>query len=171
MCIRDRSQGGEVAASAPAPQPDPPAAPSKKKTLFDLFSGSDGSAESPAQVAAPQQETQVAAVQPKAEPAPAPAPAPKPSPAPQAKPAGGSGYVVQLASFTSEAEAQSEYSRIKSQHPDAVGGLPQRIAQTKVGGSNRYQLGLGPVKSRAEATQVCSALFQAGERDCLVRPQ
>jgi cell division protein FtsN len=146
-------QGGTEAAPA-----------KKKKTIFDLFRGSD-------EATAPAEETQVAAVQPKTTTAAKPAPAPQEAPSPQQASTGGSGFVVQLASFRSQAEAQSEYGRLSSLYPTVVGGLPQRVAQSKVGGSTRYQLGLGPIKSRSEATRVCSALFQAGERDCIVRSQ
>ena len=79
--------------------------------------------------------------------------------------------MVQLSSFSSQSEAQTEYGRLSSLYPTVVGGLPQRVAEAKAGGSTRYQLGLGPVKTRADATRVCSALFQAGERDCIVRSQ
>ncbi len=168
------SQSGETTASAPVSQ-EGGAAPEpvkKKKTLLDLFSKSSDSTEAPAQVAEPEQ-TQTASLQPKPAPATpaaeaeaAPAPA-----APAAKPAGGAGYVVQLSSFSSQSEAQTEYGRLSSLYPTVVGGLAQRVAEAKVGGSTRYQLGLGPVKTRADATRVCSALFQAGERDCIVRSQ
>jgi len=58
-----------------------------------------------------------------------------------------------------------------SVHGEIAGstGLPQQIRQTSVGGSTRYQLGLGPLPSRSAATQVCSALITQGESDCIVR--
>jgi cell division protein FtsN len=148
--------------------------PAKRKTLFDLFKGGSSDAGSSA---APQaaEERQVASVDPVVtEPLPAPAPATKKTTAPQPEQqqaSSGGGYIVQLASFRSEAEAQSEYGRIKSQYPDVVGGLAPRISQASLGGSTRYNLGLGPVGSREQASKVCNQLFSAGERDCLVRSQ
>ena len=163
------SQGSEVAAGEPVSQQGAAPEPvKKKKTLLDLFSTSSENTETPAQVAAPEQ-TQTASLPPKT--TAAPAPEPEPAPAPAAKPASGTGYVVQLSSFSSQSEAQTEYGRLSSLYPTVVGGLPQRVAEAKVGGSTRFQLGLGPVKTRADATRVCSALFQAGERDCIVRSQ
>lgn len=79
--------------------------------------------------------------------------------------------MVQLASFRSEAEAKSEFSRLRSSYPEVIGELPSRISQASIGGSTRYRLGLGPVTTRDKATQVCNSLFSAGERDCLVRSQ
>jgi hypothetical protein len=165
----------QIASSEPISQQGgaAPAPAKKKKTILDLFRGSDeASAGAPAQAAPSTDETQVASLPaPKKTTAAKPAPAPEPEATPQQASTGGSGYVVQLASFRSQAEAQSEYGRLSSLYPTVVGGLPQRVAQSKVGGSTRYQLGLGPLKSRSEATRVCSALFQAGERDCIVRSQ
>ncbi|HUR42668.1 MAG TPA: SPOR domain-containing protein [Aestuariivirga sp.] len=144
------------------------AAPQRKRTLFDLFNGNKNN--SPAQDTAivkqsgsiepaPQQktaETKVASLQ--AEPAPE-------------KQSGGSGYVVQLASFRSQDEAQTEYARLRSKYPSVIGNLPSSITQATVAGSTRHRLGLGPVATRDQASQVCGSLIAAGERDCLVRKQ
>jgi hypothetical protein len=153
-----------IAEADPAPAPAP--APERKRSIMDLFRGGSDSA---GQAAEP--ETRVAAAP--VEPLPTPAkPARQASPQPQQQQdaaGGGSGYLIQLSSFRSEAEARTEYSRLSSLLPGVVGALPQRINQTSVGGSTRYQLGLGPLPSRSQATQVCSELFAAGEADCIVR--
>lgn len=145
-------------ATAPAP------ATKKRKTLFDLFNGDSSSGEGAA-APAPQQDTQVASLEPAKK-----QQAPQPAPAQQAS-SGGSGYLVQLSTFRSENEARQEYNRLRGQYPDVVGSLSPRIGQTSVGGSTRYRLGLGPVASRDQATNVCNSLFSGGERDCLVRSQ
>ncbi len=146
--------------------------PKKRRTLMDLFRSSEDSQQAQAtdelQVSSLQSEQAQPAPKPAAPRAAAPKPAPEPEPI-QAASAGG--YVVQLSSFRSEGEARSEYSRLSSLYPTVVGSLPQRVSQTKIGGSTRYQLGLGPMNSRSEATRVCSALFSAGETDCIVRGQ
>ncbi len=141
----------------------------KKKTLFDLLqttsksgstetaTGQSATAGTDTSAAAPDQ--QVASL---------------PEPAPQQKSATGttvSGYVVQLASFRSEAEAQTEYARLKAKYPGIIGGLPPRISQAAVLGSTRYRLGLGPMASRDSASKLCNSLVAAGERDCLIRKQ
>lgn len=142
--------------STALPDEATPAPERKKRTIMDLFRGNgmdDASADQP--------ETNVATVE---QPKPS-----MPDSEEAAQPATGSGFVVQLASFRSEADARKEYSRLSSLYPSVIGGLQQQIRQTSVGGSTRYQLGLGPLGSRSEATQLCSALINAGESDCIVR--
>jgi cell division septation protein DedD len=158
------SAGAETASNEAIAVPDQPAAPAEKKprSIMDLFRG-DG-ADDTAAAAPPQPRTQVAAVEP-----PPPAPAAPARQQAEAPPATGSGFVVQLSSFRSEADARKEYTRLAGAYPDVVGGLPQQIRQTSVGGSTRYQLGLGPLPSRSAATKVCSALITQGESDCIVR--
>ena len=136
-------------------------AQTKKKTIFDLFGGSGNQT-----AAAPQAETQVAAAPQRAK--QATAPAAKQAAVPQQASTGG-GYVAQLASFRSEAEAREEYLRLKGAYPAVVGALAPQIRAANVGGSTRYQLALGPVGSRAEASSVCSSLISAGESDSIVR--
>lgn len=145
---------------APAEAPPVAPAPAKKKTIMDLFRG--GSDDAGEQAAAAPAETQVASI----EQQPPPATAKKQAGAP---PATGSGFVIQLASFRTESDARKEYSRLSAAYPSVIGGLQQQIKPTSVGGSTRYQLGLGPLPSRSEATKVCSALITAGESDCIVR--
>jgi cell division septation protein DedD len=157
--------GGAVvdapAATAPAPAPV-----KKKRTIADLFRGDDGAndaAEAPAQQqsAAPAKQVQPAPQQ----------KAVQPAPAPQEAPAGGSGYVVQLASFANQSDATKEYGRLKSKHGGALSGLTPIVTQAVVGGSTRYRLAVGVMASREQASAVCSKLFAGGERDCLVRRQ
>lgn len=141
----------------------------KKKTLFDLLQATSKSGSTEA--AATQSGTAGADT---AGSAPDQQVASLPEPAPQQKGATGataSGYVVQLASFRSEAEAQTEYTRLKAKYPGIIGGLPPRISQAAVLGSTRYRLGLGPMASRDSASKLCNSLVAAGERDCLVRKQ
>ncbi len=143
---------GQVVGAAPAP--------TKKKTIFDLFGGDGGTA------SAPQAETRVAAAPQQTR--QATAPAAQQAAVPQQASTGG-GYVAQLASFRSDAEARQEYLRLKGAYPAIVGGLAQQIRPANVGGSTRYQLALGPMGSRAQASSICSALISAGESDCIVR--
>jgi cell division protein FtsN len=110
---------------------------------------------------APAPEQQVASVAP--EPIPAPEPAPQ-----QAKPAA-SGYVAQLASFRSEAEAMAEFDRLRAKHGNVLTGLSPRVVKATVAGGSRYRLGVGPLASRSAALKICNSLIAAGERDCLVR--
>jgi hypothetical protein len=112
----------------------------------------------------PQQ--QVASLpQPEAQPLPAPEPQ---QPVQQAKPSG-SGFIAQLASFRSEAEALAEYDRLRAKHGNVLNGLTPHIVKANIAGAPRYRLGVGPMATRTAASQVCNSLITAGERDCLVR--
>lgn len=153
-----------------ATQTPAPAPVKKKRTIADLFRSED-TADSDATPPAPVQQQQQQAAIPAKPIAPAPQPiVVQPAPQPQA-PAGGSGYVVQLASFSNQADASKEYGRLKAQHGAAIAGLSPIVTQAVVGGSTRYRLAVGVMGSKEQASAVCAKLFAAGERDCLVRRQ
>ncbi len=160
------ADGGQIA-SAPivvdqpvATQPAPVV--KKKKTLLGLFRGTNDQVPE-AQVAPAAPEQQVAAI-------PQPAPVQQQA-APAQVASTGSGYFVQLASFKSEAEASTEFGRLKAKYASIIGTLPSAINPATVGGSTRFRLAVGPLASRDQATKICSSLVAAGERDCLVRKQ
>jgi hypothetical protein len=111
----------------------------------------------------PEPQQQVASV------APEPVPAPTPEPAPQQAAPSSGGFVAQLASFRSEAEAMAEFDRLRAKHGAVLAGLSPRIAKANVAGSSRYRLGVGPLATKSAAAKVCNSLIAAGERDCLVR--
>jgi cell division septation protein DedD len=137
----------------------------KKKTLFGLLRGTNDQAPA-AQTATTTPivpEQQVASL-------PDPAPVQR-QVAPTQVASAGSGYFIQLASFKSEAEASTEFGRLKLKHASILGNLPSAINPATVSGSTRYRLAVGPLASRDEATRICSSLIAAGERDCLVRKQ
>lgn len=147
----------QPAATAPAP------VVKKKKTLFDLLRGTnDQSSAAQTVTTAPVPQQQVAAID--------PAPDQQQSATSQVTSAG-NGYFVQLASFKSEAEAKSEFVRLRSKHAGILGTLPSAINPATVGGSTRFRLAVGPLSSRDQATKICGSLVAAGERDCLVRKQ
>lgn len=162
----DPTDGGQIA-SAPiivdqpvATQPAPVV--KKKKTLLGLFKGTNDQVPEP-QVAPAAPEQQMASI-------PQPAPIQQQA-APTQVASAGSGYFVQLASFKSEAEASTEFGRLKAKYASIIGTLPSAINPATVGGSTRYRLAVGPLASRDQATKICSSLVAAGERDCLVRKQ
>jgi hypothetical protein len=137
----------------------------KKKTLFGLFNGTNNQAPV----------TQTAAttpVTPQQQVASLPQPAPvQPQTTPTQVAPVASGYFVQLASFKTEAEASTEFSRLKLKYASIIGSLPSTINPATVGDSTRYRLAVGPLPSHDQATNICSSLVAAGERDCLVRKQ
>lgn len=144
----------------------------KKKTLFDLLQNAGKSGGS-TETAASHSGTSGADTA-TSEPGQQVASLPEPAPSQQqgsANSAAAGGYVVQLASFRSETEAQTEYGRLKAKYPSIIGGMPPLVTKATVSGSTRYRLGLGPMASRDSASKLCNSLVAAGERDCLVRKQ
>ncbi|CAN5369031.1 hypothetical protein BH10PSE7_BH10PSE7_27550 [soil metagenome] len=123
-----------------------------------------------AQDAAPVQDVapdQAAQPEPLPEAAPPEAPPAKTAAVETEPKAAGGKYVAQLASFQSKAEAMAEYNRLQSQHGDVLNGLKPTVTASNISG--RFRLGVGPVATREEASNICNALISAGERDCLVR--
>jgi cell division septation protein DedD len=154
-------------ASQNAPAAPEVQAPAKRRTLADLLNGRSSEAQ-----AQPQAETRVAAAKPAAprraliQQQPAEALQDTQQSAPAAR-VGGGGFVAQFASFKSQAEASREFSRMQGRHPSILGGLSPVVNEVTVAGSKRYRLAVGPMGSRATASQLCSRLIQAGERDCV----
>jgi hypothetical protein len=98
-----------------------------------------------------------------------PEPAPKATTTTTTTSSGGTGYVAQVASLRSEAEARAELDRLRGSYGSLIGGLSTRITKATVAGTTRYRLGFGPLPSRSQAAKLCSSLIAAGERDCAVR--
>jgi hypothetical protein len=109
-------------------------------------------------------EQQQAALPPPSEPAPAPSEPTKAS--------GGEGFVMLFSSHRSEAEALAEFDRLRQRHAGLVGSLTPGVRKINLGSSGtRYQLSVGVIPTRDAAKSLCSSLFAAGEKDCIVRPR
>jgi hypothetical protein len=77
-----------------------------------------------------------------------------------------------FSSHRSEAEALAEFDRLRQSHAGLVGSLSPSVRKTNLGSSGtRYQLSLGVIPTRDAAKSLCSSLFAAGEKDCIVRPR
>jgi cell division septation protein DedD len=93
----------------------------------------------------------------------------EPSPALSAQPAL-KGFVIQLASYKSEADALAGYEKLRQQHANVVGSLRPGVEKSDLGtGTTFYRLHLGSFPSRQAANSACTSLLAAGERDCLVK--
>ena len=162
--------------AAPRPIAPPPAVPPRKVTNFN--SGRKVTNFTSAHPATsfkrpPQAPARVAALPPRTPPqAATPRARPPRATAPRAAAPTGKGYVVQLASYRSQADALREYQRIRARHARLLGALSPRIQKKNLGAAGTfYRLGVGPLASRAQASKLCNALIASGERDCLVRRQ
>lgn len=86
-----------------------------------------------------------------------------PSPA-----AAGGGYLVQVSSQSSEAEAQASYKMLQSKYPSVLGSHAPVIRRAELSGDKVvYRAMVGPFGSSAEASQFCGSLKTAGGQ-CLV---
>ncbi len=90
-----------------------------------------------------------------------PSPATKPSSTEEAKPAGGSGSVVQLGAFANQAQAERAWTALSTRFP-SVAALNKMIVPFS--GGIRLRAGAA---SAADAKQVCQTLKAAGE-NCFV---
>ena len=103
---------------------------------------------------------------------PAAAPAPRAA-APArvaAAPAGnGGGYLVQVSSQRSEADAQSSFRSIQSKYSTVLGDRQAVIRRADLGEKGTYYRAMiGPFSTREQAVQLCGSLKAAGG-DCVVQ--
>jgi hypothetical protein len=90
------------------------------------------------------------------------------NPAPAAS-GGGAGYVVQISSQRSEADAQASYRALQGKFPSVLGSRPPLIKRADLGEKGVYYRAMvGPFASSDEATQVCGNLKTAGGQ-CVVQ--
>ncbi|WP_298261322.1 SPOR domain-containing protein [Bradyrhizobium sp.] len=86
-----------------------------------------------------------------------------PSPA-----AAGGGYLVQVSSQSSEAEAQASYKMLQSKYPSVLRSHAPVIRRAELSGDKVvYRAMVGPFGSSAEASQFCGSLKSAGGQ-CLI---
>jgi hypothetical protein len=122
-----------------------------------------------------------AAPAPQPTPAPSPqaaAPTPRPTtPAPTANPpaptqvaaAASGGYLVQLSSQRSEAEAQAAFRSLQAKYPNVLGGRQAVVRRAELGERGVFfRAMVGPFASRDQASQFCGGLKAAGG-DCIVQ--
>jgi hypothetical protein len=87
----------------------------------------------------------------------------------QAVSAGGAGYVVQVSSQRSEADAQASYRALQGKFPSVLGSRAPLIKRADLGDKGVYYRAMvGPFASSEEAAQVCGNLKTAGGQ-CVVQ--
>src|SRR5215510_9783193 len=88
--------------------------------------------------------------------------------APEATESEASGFVVQLSSQKSEAEAQSSFRSLQAKFPNELGGLQPIIRRADLGSKGIfYRTLVGPFASAQEASQFC-ATYKAAGGQCVV---
>lgn len=145
----------DTAEAEPAPAPRQPAA----------------RAQPPAQAAAPRSANAPLSLSPNAPAARAAAPAAAPARTaslPPAAASGGGGYLVQVSSQRSEAEAQAAFQSLQGKFPGQLGGKQAVIRKVELGEKGTYYRAMVPAGDAAEANQMCSGMKAAGG-SCLVQ--
>jgi cell division septation protein DedD len=138
---------GASAAQAPTPAAAK-AAPARSSGPISLDPQSDAAAASRTRTAA-------------APPVPARA-------APDAMESAGEGFMVQLSSQKSEAEAQSSFRSLQAKFPNELGGMQPVIRRADLGSKGVfYRTMIGPFASAHEAGQFCAGYKAAGGQ-CVV---
>lgn len=90
------------------------------------------------------------------------------APAPAAAPSTG-GFVVQVSSQKTEADAQASYKALQGKFPTVLGSRPPLIKRADLGEKGVfYRAMVGPFGSRDEAVQVCTNLKAAGGQ-CVIQ--
>jgi len=152
---------GKPVSSQPAPAPRPAAAPAAPKAATASAARNSGPISLEPQpsepAAAPAARTRTAA----APPASARA-------APEATESEASGFVVQLSSQKSEAEAQSSFRSLQAKFPNELSGLQPIIRRADLGSKGVfYRTLVGPFTSAQEASHFC-ANYKAAGGQCVV---
>jgi SPOR domain len=152
---------GKPVSSQPAAAPRPAAAPAAPKAATASAARNGGPISLEPQpsepAAAPAARTRTAA----APPASARA-------APEATESEASGFVVQLSSQKSEAEAQSSFRSLQAKFPNELSGLQPIIRRADLGSKGVfYRTLVGPFGSAQEASQFC-ANYKAAGGQCVV---
>lgn len=83
----------------------------------------------------------------------------------------GGGYVVQVSSQKSEADAQASYRALQSKYGSVLGSrspVVKRVDLTDKGKGIVYRAYAGPFASSGEATKTCTDLKAAGLSDCYI---
>lgn len=95
--------------------------------------------------------------------------APAPAPVRTASNGGSGGYVVQVSSQRSEADAQASYRALQSKFPNVLGARSASIRRADLGERGiYYRAMIGPFAAQDEAGELCNSLKSAGG-SCVVQ--
>ena len=98
-----------------------------------------------------------------------PAPAPASAPRLASVSASGGGYVVQISSQRSEADAQASFRSLQSKFPSQLGDREAIVRRADLGAQGIYYRDMvGPFGSAGDANQFCGSLKAAGGQ-CIVQ--
>uniref|UniRef100_UPI0035B4BE44 SPOR domain-containing protein n=1 Tax=Phenylobacterium sp. TaxID=1871053 RepID=UPI0035B4BE44 len=99
---------------------------------------------------------------------PAPKPAATTPAAPASKPAAGGVAAVQIGAFSSQALADSEWTKAVAVAPGAAAGKGKKVETVEKNGATLYRTQVTGFSSRADAAAFCDKLKAAG-KSCFVK--
>lgn len=107
-----------------------------------------------------------------APPPPDPVKAVAPAKKPEAPAEGASGFQIQLAAVRSQAQAESEWERVRRGNADIVGGLSLVVARADLGEARGvfFRVRAGPIGDEATARDLCARFAQRKIGCLVVRP-
>ena len=147
----------QAAPAAQAPIAQPPAASAPRQAAAPARSGGPVSLDPQSEAPAAATRTRTAAAPPVSARA-----------APDATETAGEGFMVQLSSQKSEAEAQSSFRSLQAKFPNELSGLQPIIRRADLGSKGVfYRTMVGPFASAQEAGQFC-ANYKAAGGQCVV---
>ena len=159
------SQPAAAQAAAPPRPTAPPAAPNAAPAAPKAATASAARNSGPISLEAQPSEPAAA---PPARARTAAAPPPSTRSAPEATENTAGGFVVQLSSQKSEAEAQSSFRSLQAKFPNELGDLQPIIRRADLGSKGVfYRTLVGPFTSAQEASQFC-ATYKAAGGQCVV---
>jgi cell division septation protein DedD len=90
--------------------------------------------------------------------------------APATAPSGaGGGFVVQISSQKSDAEAQASIKALQAKYPHLLNGNPPHVSRADLGAKGvYYRAVVGPFASSGEANSFCTGLKAAGGQ-CIIQ--
>jgi hypothetical protein len=164
-----RVKGDAADAGVPAGAAPPPAKPAAAaRTAANPASTRGNPSAANASANAPLSLAPGAAAAP--DPAPAPTRMASNNPAPAATASTGGGYLVQVSSQKSEADAQASYRALQGKYPGVLGSQSSLVKRVDLGEKGVYYRAFaGPFSSVDQATQLCSNLKAAGGPQCLIQ--
>ena len=84
--------------------------------------------------------------------------------------AGSGGFLVQVSSQRSEADAQASYRALQGKYPGVLGSQASVVKRVDLGEKGVYYRAFaGPFSSADQSTQLCSSLKAAGGPQCLIQ--
>jgi hypothetical protein len=167
LSVRGDQSDGTATAAAAAATPPPSGKPSKLTRGVQSAANANASANAPLPLSP--QNAQDSEAEPAAEPPRTRVAAVNPAQAAPAASDGAGGFMVQVSSQASEADAQASFKALQTKFPNVLGSQAPVIKRADLGEKGvHFRAMIGPFGTRPEAVHFCGNLQSAGGQ-CLVQ--